>query len=76
MKYFLRVAGVAPPDQQVFHDLQQAIKAACVAIESADVFPEEILAEDGRVMLTHDQICQEWARGLEGGGFRQDSARG
>lgn len=76
MRFILRMAKVAPDDRLVFDDLKKAINAACVAIEFEDAHPEEILAEDGRVLMTHDQISAEWARRLKAGQLQQNRALG
>jgi hypothetical protein len=69
------MAKVDSPGQLVFDDFRQAVNAACVAIMRDEGHPEEILAEDGRVMMTHDEIGAEWARRIRGGGTARASAR-
>jgi hypothetical protein len=63
MMFYLHVLrGDEGRDKRVFRDLRDAIRAACACIDEEGTHPEEILAGDGRVVMTHDQIGLEWAR--------------
>ncbi|MFH1842653.1 MAG: hypothetical protein ABIF77_05555 [bacterium] len=74
MKYILRMAKVAKPGDLVFDNLKKALNAACVAIELDDAYPEKILAEDGRTIMTHEQINAEWSRRVDAGRLKENKA--
>jgi hypothetical protein len=76
MKYILRMAKVDSPGQLVFDDVRQAVNAACVAIMRDAGHPEEILSEDGRIVMTHEEISAEWARRIRTGSAAPRPVRG
>jgi hypothetical protein len=76
MKYILRMAKVDTPGQLVFDDMRQAVNAACVAIMRDAGHPEEILSEDGRIVMTHEEISAEWARRVRTGKAAPPPLRG
>ncbi len=60
MKYTLRVLTVHDPQLRTFDDLEEAVAAACDCIERPGAFPEEILGDDGTVVMNVDMIGQAW----------------